>query len=59
MSDRRKFTPQFKADVVALVLSSGPPVAAKPDVVEGTFNGEGNALRFLPVLKNYAPERWA
>jgi hypothetical protein len=27
MSDRMKFTPQFKADAVTLVLSSGRPIA--------------------------------
>jgi len=40
MSDRRKFTPQFKADAVALVLSSGRPIAqVAPEigVVEGTL----------------------
>jgi len=45
MSDRRKFTPQFKADAVALVLSSGRPIAqVAPEigVVEGTL---GNWVR--------------
>ncbi|MGV8881328.1 MAG: IS3 family transposase [Rhodoglobus sp.] len=45
MSDRRKFTPEFKADAVALVLSSGRPVAQiapETGVVEGTL---GNWVR--------------
>lgn len=45
MSDRRKFTSQFKADAVALVLSSGRPIAqVAPEigVVEGTL---GNWVR--------------
>lgn len=45
MSDRKRFTPQFKADAVALVLSSGGPVAqVAPEigVVEGTL---GNWVR--------------
>ena len=40
MSDRRKFTSQFKADAVELVLSSGRPIAqVAPEigVVEGTL----------------------
>ena len=48
MSDRRKFTPQFKADAVALVLSSGRPVAqvaSEIGVVEGTL---GNWVRVAP-----------
>ena len=45
MSDRKKFTPQFKADAVALVLSSGRPIAqVAPEigVIEGTL---GNWVR--------------
>jgi transposase len=45
MADRRKFALQFKADAVALVLSSGWPVAqVAPEigVVEGTL---GNWVR--------------
>lgn len=45
MSDRRKFTSQFKADAVELVLSSGRPIAqVAPEigVVEGTL---GNWVR--------------
>ena len=49
MSDRRKFTPQFKADAVALVLSSGRPVtqvSSEIGVNEGTL---GNWVRAWKV----------
>lgn len=45
MSDRKKFTAQFKAEAVALVINSGRPVAqVAPEigVVEGTL---GNWVR--------------
>lgn len=53
MSDRKKFTTQFKAEAVALVINSGPPIAqVAPEigVVEGTL---GNWVR---VWKEEHPE---
>ena len=40
MSDRSKFSPRFKVDAIALVFSSGRPVAqiaSEIGVVEGTL----------------------
>lgn len=45
MSDRWKFTPQFKAEAVALVINSGRPitqVAPEIGVIDGTL---GNWVR--------------
>ena len=59
MSDRKKFTPQFKADAVALVLSSGRPIAQVapeigvvevPDAVVHAVRGPPPAHRPQVVL---------
>jgi transposase len=53
MSNRRKFSPEFRAEAVQLVISSGRPVAqVAPEigVVEGTL---GNWVR---VWKNEHPD---
>jgi len=65
MSGRRKFTAEFKAEAVELVISSGRPitqVAPEIGVNEGTLGNWVRAWRDAhpnAVLDNHGPVEWA